>query len=118
MRRYINYVGIIITFCFNYSRLKKRINNSDFIIFLPFYHTGGAEKVHVNIIKAIKGFNYFIFFTDFSSNDHFKKDFFDNDNDEEDFDEDNFIKEFLYIIIIIINSINAILKNIKVFIIL
>lgn len=43
--------------------------------FFPFYHIGGAEKVHVNIAKAIGNKNCIIFFTRKSQNDLFYRDF-------------------------------------------
>jgi glycosyltransferase involved in cell wall biosynthesis len=42
--------------------------------FFPFYHTGGAELVHLNIVKAIKG-KTVTFFTLPSANSHFLAEF-------------------------------------------
>jgi L-malate glycosyltransferase len=39
--------------------------------FFPFYHTGGAEKVHAQIAKACGNLNCIIFFTRKSQNDTF-----------------------------------------------
>jgi len=43
--------------------------------FFPFYHIGGAEKVHLNIAKAIGNENCIIFFTRKSQNDLFYREF-------------------------------------------
>lgn len=43
--------------------------------FFPFYHIGGAEKVHLNIAKAIGNKNCVIFFTRKSLNNLFYQDF-------------------------------------------
>jgi glycosyltransferase involved in cell wall biosynthesis len=47
----------------------------DVFFFFPFYHIGGAEKVHLNIAKAIGNKNCIIFFTRKSLNDLFYNDF-------------------------------------------
>lgn len=47
----------------------------DVFFFFPFYHIGGAEKVHLNIARAIGGKNCIIFFTRKSFNNLFYKDF-------------------------------------------
>jgi glycosyltransferase involved in cell wall biosynthesis len=43
--------------------------------FFPFYHTGGAEKVHALITQAASGTDAIIFFTRKSADDTFKKTF-------------------------------------------
>jgi L-malate glycosyltransferase len=43
--------------------------------FFPFYHVGGAEKVHLNIARAIGNKNCIIFFTRKSLNNLFYQDF-------------------------------------------
>ncbi|HET6769086.1 MAG TPA: glycosyltransferase [Chitinophagaceae bacterium] len=43
--------------------------------FFPFYHTGGAEKVHAQIAKATGGNDCIIFFTRRSDDDRFIDDF-------------------------------------------
>jgi L-malate glycosyltransferase len=49
----------------------------ELFLFFPFYHTGGAEKVHANIAKVIGQRKTIIFFTRHSQNNNFKKDFTD-----------------------------------------
>ncbi|RXR17758.1 glycosyltransferase [Flavobacterium amnicola] len=53
----------------------KKIKKAEVVFFFPFYHTGGAEKVHLNIVKAIENPNAYIFFTNKSESNHFKKQF-------------------------------------------
>jgi glycosyltransferase involved in cell wall biosynthesis len=43
--------------------------------FFPFYHTGGAEKVHAQIAAAVGGSDCLIYFTKRSVDDRFLKDF-------------------------------------------
>ena len=43
--------------------------------FFPFYHTGGAEKVHAQIAAATGGYDCIIFFTKKSVDDRFLEDF-------------------------------------------
>lgn len=62
-------VGRLIAF---FSPLKKEYRI--FFIF-PFYHTGGAEKVHAQIAKATGGNDCIIYFTRKSTNDRFLEDF-------------------------------------------
>lgn len=47
----------------------------DTFFFFPFYHIGGAEKVHYNIAKAIGNKDCIIFFTRKSKNDLFQHEF-------------------------------------------
>lgn len=46
--------------------------------FFPFYHTGGAEKIHAQITQACGGKDCIIFFTRKSKGDTFYKDFVDS----------------------------------------
>jgi glycosyltransferase involved in cell wall biosynthesis len=53
----------------------NKIKKARVIFFFPYYHTGGAEKVHLNIVKAVSDHKNYIFFTDTSYSDGFKKSF-------------------------------------------
>lgn len=68
----------------NYICVLYKIKNiSDKVhhyFFFPFYHTGGAERVHADIIKANKRNRQVVFFTLDSYNDQFKSDFDKNAN--------------------------------------
>jgi glycosyltransferase involved in cell wall biosynthesis len=63
-----------------FLQLKKRINNisseNKVFFFFPFYHTGGAELVHLNIIKSLSGQSSATFFTLPSAADEGLKDAF------------------------------------------
>ena len=54
----------------------NKIKKARVIFFFPYYHTGGAEKVHLNIVKAVSDHKNYIFFTDISYSDGFKKAFY------------------------------------------
>ncbi|HEU4859224.1 MAG TPA: hypothetical protein VFT15_05275, partial [Chitinophagaceae bacterium] len=55
-----------------FHRLKKEYR---IFFFFPFYHTGGAEKVHAQIATATGGNDCIIFFTRRSDDDRFIDDF-------------------------------------------
>ncbi|MGB9928646.1 MAG: glycosyltransferase family 4 protein [Methanosarcina sp.] len=48
---------------------------SQFFFLFPFYHIGGAEKVHLNITSCFKDYNPIVFFADKSKNSALKKEF-------------------------------------------
>lgn len=52
--------------------LTLRVNK---IFFFPFYHTGGAERVHLDIVKTTGKKNAVTIFSSHSANDHFYKEF-------------------------------------------
>lgn len=62
-------LGNIIAFI---KPLKKQY---DIFFFFPFYHTGGAEKVHALIAQAVGNKNCIIYFTRTSADNTFYKDF-------------------------------------------
>lgn len=53
----------------------QKVKKAKVVFFFPFYHTGGAEKVHLNIVTALNDPNNYIFFTGESSSDNFKTQF-------------------------------------------
>ncbi len=57
------------------ARLRPLKREYETFFFFPFYHIGGAEKVHLNIAKAIGNKNCIIFFTRKSQNDLFYSEF-------------------------------------------
>lgn len=67
---------------FELSKLRK----VKVVFFFPFYHTGGAEKVHLNIVKAIGKNNGYVFFTQQSTSDTFKLEFYQSANCYEVYD--------------------------------
>ncbi|WP_276382048.1 glycosyltransferase family 4 protein [Flavobacterium sp. H4147] len=56
----------------------KKIKNAEVVCFFPFYKTGGAEKVHLNIVKAISSKNVCVIFTVHSATTNFYKEFTEN----------------------------------------
>lgn len=57
---------------FDLVKLKK----AKTVCFFPFYHTGGAEKVHLNIVKALAPQNVCVVFTLNSATENFKTEFY------------------------------------------
>ncbi len=56
----------------------KKIKKAEILFFFPFYHIGGAEKVHIDIVNCFKNNNTYIFFQGKSSSDSNKKKFIQN----------------------------------------
>lgn len=48
-----------------------KIKRSDIIFILPYYHVGGAEQVHLDIVKAVAHKKVTVIFTHLSATDHF-----------------------------------------------
>ncbi|PWH82803.1 hypothetical protein DIS18_11275 [Algibacter marinivivus] len=53
----------------------KKMKNSELVFFFPFYHTGGAERVHLNIVQAVSNKKCCIIFTQNSATQNFLKGF-------------------------------------------
>jgi glycosyltransferase involved in cell wall biosynthesis len=64
---------------FNYLKFNlvetKKIKKAEVVFILPFYHTGGAEKVHLNIVKALKDQKCCVIFTHLSATQNHYEDF-------------------------------------------
>ncbi len=56
----------------------KKIKQAEAVFFFPYYHTGGAEQVHVNIIKALDNMKCTVIFTEGSATMSFYKQFNEN----------------------------------------
>jgi L-malate glycosyltransferase len=57
----------------------KRTKEYDIYFFFPFYHTGGAEKIHAQVAKALgKHYHCIIFFTRRSVDERFLQEFKDS----------------------------------------
>ena len=54
------------------------LEKADLVFFFPFYHTGGAEKVHLDICNAFNDKNVVVVFTDKSANNHYLGEFRQN----------------------------------------
>jgi glycosyltransferase involved in cell wall biosynthesis len=57
------------TFCLNLP------TDTRSLFFFPFYHLGGAENVHLSIVKALAHTNPVVFFTNYSGSDTLLKEF-------------------------------------------
>jgi len=53
----------------------KKIQEAEILFILPYFQTGGAERVHLNIVKSVKDKKLCILFTHNSATENFKKDF-------------------------------------------
>jgi glycosyltransferase involved in cell wall biosynthesis len=53
-------------------------NNKKIFFFFPYYHTGGAEKVHLQVVKCFSENQCVVFFTDRSRDKKNKKEFKEN----------------------------------------
>lgn len=53
----------------------KKIKQAEIVCFFPYYHTGGAEKVHLNIVKASAPKNVCVIFTLNSATINFQEQF-------------------------------------------
>lgn len=73
-------INSFIKFFIFYFTESKKIKNAEIIFFFPFYHTGGAEKVHIDIVNCFNKNNTYIFFLGKSSSDNNKKKFIKNSN--------------------------------------
>jgi glycosyltransferase involved in cell wall biosynthesis len=58
-----------------FAAIKPLKQEYNVFFFFPFYHTGGAEKVHSLVAQAVGNSNCIIFFTRKSVDDTFKKEF-------------------------------------------
>lgn len=56
----------------------KKISQADIVCFFPYFHTGGAEKVHLNIVKALASKKVCVIFTLNSATKNFQEQFKDN----------------------------------------
>lgn len=58
-----------------YLKYNSYLKNKKYIFFFPYYHIGGAEKVHLDILKCFKKEDTLTFITSESLNNGFKKEF-------------------------------------------
>lgn len=63
---------------FQYLKLRKKINDNSYFFFFPFYHVGGAERVHTDILEVFKNDKTLCFITNTSKNEAFKSNFEQN----------------------------------------
>lgn len=71
LKRFVKYVlGWMHLFVFSLFETSK-IRNADIIFIFPYYHMGGAEQVHLDIVKTVSHKKVAIIFTHLSATDHF-----------------------------------------------
>lgn len=58
-----------------YLKLRKKINDNSYFFFFPFYHVGGAEQVHIDILEVFRNDKTLCFITNTSKNEAFKSNF-------------------------------------------
>lgn len=58
-----------------YVLQRKKIKNSELVFFFPYYHTGGAERVHLNILQSLKEYKCSVIFTHLSATNNFYEQF-------------------------------------------
>ena len=65
-----------LSYLFEFPKFKKEIKNlNDIIFFFPFYHFGGGETVHLDILKIFKEYSTSCFIVHKSDNDFLKNEF-------------------------------------------
>ncbi len=73
MKRYKKYILFLVS-CI---RLARAFSKARVIFIFPFYQPGGAERAHLDIVKALNNKRNIVIFTQPSVVTAFKKDFFD-----------------------------------------
>jgi glycosyltransferase involved in cell wall biosynthesis len=63
IKKGVNTIYALFNYAFFLIKDYRKIKNCECLFFFPYYHTGGAERVHVNILKAIEGKNCTVIFT-------------------------------------------------------
>ncbi len=66
-----------LRYLFEFPKFKKEISKlNDIIFFFPFYHFGGGERVHADILEIFKDYPTTSFIIHKSENDFMKEDFY------------------------------------------
>lgn len=66
---------IALIFIYPFALLRKK-NPGNYFFFFDRYVIGGAQKVHIDILKSIPGIHKEVYFTRYSPNDKLKQDFY------------------------------------------
>lgn len=72
---------ISLLLIYPFAMLRKK-NSSHIFFFLDRYALGGAQRIHIDILNAIKDVHKQLYFTRFSPNDFFKNEFYSIPNTE------------------------------------
>ncbi len=66
IKKFFSFIRFIFTIIIKFKK-----NQSYLFFFFPFYHVGGAERVHIAILSVVKDKKPLVFFTSKSDNDAF-----------------------------------------------
>lgn len=70
-----NFIYGCYLFLVFYSKNRKKLVHAELIFFFPFYHTGGAERVHSQIVSALREKKCIVIFTQGSATSNFLEKF-------------------------------------------
>ncbi len=106
MSTFINIIDKVLSLPFFYAgvlydRITRQQNPSSLFFFFPHFHTGGAERVHSDIIKVFRGQKPWVVITKKSRNKHFYESMRESSNMLEIYRWINntnkfFVKHYLY----------------------
>ncbi|KAB0666164.1 glycosyltransferase family 4 protein [Oryzomonas japonica] len=68
----VGFRKLLVRLGLEFSRLVPFTNSTRVFFFFPYYHVGGAEKVHAEIVRCFAEFTPLVFFTHQSKNSKFK----------------------------------------------
>ena len=71
VKRQLGWLKLLVFNIFEFDKIK----NADLIFILPYYHLGGAERVHLNIVKSFPDKKVIVLFTHLSSTERYLKSF-------------------------------------------
>lgn len=75
LKKYIKFFwGLLLILKFRLLRTPD-ILKSEIVFYFPYYHLGGAEQVHLDIVKAVQHKKCVVIFTHLSATPHFLKSF-------------------------------------------
>ncbi len=75
IKKKINFIrGLQLLLSLKYCKL-KHIRESEIVFFFPYYHTGGGERVHLDIVRALQSKKCCVIFTHASATENFLKSF-------------------------------------------
>lgn len=113
IKRYILIVRQIIIVLDFYFFKSRKLKKADVLFFFPFFHTGGAEQIHLNIVKALKNKKNCVLITGKSSSNNFLNEFRNNSQviEVNNYFHSNFAKSFMKKkVISIINDSNNLIS--------
>ncbi|MFH6994851.1 glycosyltransferase family 4 protein [Flavobacterium sp. FlaQc-48] len=70
-RKTLNFFSALYYLLLFFFFESRKIRKSNIVFLFPVYHTGGAERVHLNIVKAVEGKKSCVLFTQNSNTTNF-----------------------------------------------